>query len=163
LLEGVAVYLEAAVLESVLDQFRQVAAPGSQLAISVSTAKPADDESRARFQAVVAALGEPVRSAFAAGQAQALLARTGWPPADGGGAGAGGGRAGAPGGRGEGGPPAASASVRPDCSRRPSAPGRRGGPGARPCPVPLRPSRPEKNRCPCRPCCPRRWSRSRSS
>jgi methyltransferase (TIGR00027 family) len=88
LLEGVAVYLEAAVLESVLNQFRQVAAPGSQLAISVSTARPADDESRARFQAVVAALGEPVRSAFAAGQAEALLARTGWRLADGGPAGA---------------------------------------------------------------------------
>src|SRR5947207_336852 len=36
LLEGVAVYLEAAVLENVLGQFRQVAGPGSQLAISVS-------------------------------------------------------------------------------------------------------------------------------
>jgi len=89
LLEGVAVYLEAAVLENLLDQFRQVAAPGSQLAISVSTAKPAGDESRARFQAAVAALGEPVRSAFAAGQAEALLARTGWHLADGGQAGVG--------------------------------------------------------------------------
>jgi methyltransferase (TIGR00027 family) len=79
LLEGVAVYLEAAVLESVLDQFRQVAAPGSQLAISVSGARAAgDDGARARFQAAVAAMGEPVRSTFAAGQAEALLARTGW-------------------------------------------------------------------------------------
>ena len=43
LLEGVAVYLEAAVLENVLDQFRQVAAPGSQLAISVSVSRPAGD------------------------------------------------------------------------------------------------------------------------
>src|SRR5581483_27710 len=34
LLEGVAVYLEVAVLENVLDQFRQVAGPGSLLAIS---------------------------------------------------------------------------------------------------------------------------------
>jgi methyltransferase (TIGR00027 family) len=79
LLEGVAVYLEAAVLESVLDQFRQVAAPGSQLAISVSGARAVgDDAARARFQAAVAAMGEPVRSTFAAGQAEALLARTGW-------------------------------------------------------------------------------------
>ena len=83
LLEGVAVYLEAAVLESVLDQFRQVAAPGSQLAISVSGARAAgDDGARARFQAAVAAMGEPVRSTFAAGQAEALLARTGWHVAD---------------------------------------------------------------------------------
>src|SRR6185437_11714359 len=69
LLEGVAVYLEAAVLENVLDQFRQVAAPGSQLAISVSGSRAAGDgsRSRARFQAAVAAMGEPVRSTFEAG------------------------------------------------------------------------------------------------
>jgi methyltransferase (TIGR00027 family) len=87
LLEGVAVYLEAAVLENVLDQFRQVAAPGSQLAISVSVSRGAGDVSRARFQAAVAAMGEPARSAFEAGQAEALLARTGWQVADGGPAG----------------------------------------------------------------------------
>jgi methyltransferase (TIGR00027 family) len=80
LLEGIAVYLEPAVLENVLDQFRQVAAPGSQLAISVSTSRPADG-SRARFQAAVAAMGEPARSFFEAGQAEDLLARTGWPVA----------------------------------------------------------------------------------
>ena len=56
LLEGVAVYLEPAVLETVLDQFRQVAAPGSRLAISVSLSRAADDGARARFQATVAAL-----------------------------------------------------------------------------------------------------------
>lgn len=33
---------------------------------------------RARFQAAVAALGEPARSTFDAGQADDLLARTGW-------------------------------------------------------------------------------------
>jgi methyltransferase (TIGR00027 family) len=90
LLEGVAVYLEPAVLENVLDQFRQVAAPGSELAISVSVSRPGD-RGQARFQAVVAAMGEPVRSAFEAGQAEDLLARTGWAVADAGGkAGAGG-------------------------------------------------------------------------
>jgi methyltransferase (TIGR00027 family) len=78
LLEGVAVYLEPAVLEDVLRQFRQVAAPGSSLAISVSLSRPRGDSARARFQATVAALGEPVRSTFEAGEAQALLARTGW-------------------------------------------------------------------------------------
>jgi methyltransferase (TIGR00027 family) len=78
LLEGVAVYLEPAVLEDVLGQFRQIAGPGSRLAISVSLARPHGDGSRARFQATVAALGEPARSTFEAGEAEALLARTGW-------------------------------------------------------------------------------------
>ena len=79
LLEGVAVYLEPAVLEDVLRQFRQVAAPGSSLAISVSLSRPRGDAARVRFQATVAALGEPARSAFEAAEAEALLARTGWP------------------------------------------------------------------------------------
>jgi methyltransferase (TIGR00027 family) len=78
LLEGVAVYLEPAVLEAVLDQFRQVAAPGSRLAISVSLSRGHDDGARARFQAAVAALGEPARSTFTADEAEDLLARTGW-------------------------------------------------------------------------------------
>jgi methyltransferase (TIGR00027 family) len=83
LLEGVAVYLEPAVLEEVLRQFRQVAAPGSSLAISVSRSRPRGDAARARFQAMVAALGEPARSTFEAAEAEALLARTGWPLAAG--------------------------------------------------------------------------------
>jgi methyltransferase (TIGR00027 family) len=83
LLEGVAVYLEPAVLEDVLRQFRQVAAPGSSLAISVSLSRPRGDAARARFQAMVAALGEPARSTFEADEAEALLARTGWPLAAG--------------------------------------------------------------------------------
>ncbi len=64
LLEGVAVYLEPAVLETVLEQFRQVAALGSRLAISVSLSREHDEGARARFQAAVAALGEPARSTF---------------------------------------------------------------------------------------------------
>ena len=83
LLEGVAVYLEPAVLEDVLRQFRQVAAPGSSLAISVSLSRPRGDTARARFQAMVAALGEPARSTFEPAEAEALLARTGWPLAAG--------------------------------------------------------------------------------
>ncbi len=78
LLEGVAVYLEPAVLETVLEQFRQVAAHGSRLAISVSLSREHDEGARARFQAAVAALGEPARSTFDAGQAEGLFARTGW-------------------------------------------------------------------------------------
>ena len=78
LLEGVAVYLEPAVLETVLEQFRQVAAHGSRLAISVSLSREHDEGARARFQAAVAALGEPARSTLDAGEAEDLLARTGW-------------------------------------------------------------------------------------
>ena len=76
LLEGVAVYLEPDVLERVLAQFRQVARAGSRLAISVSSG--ARGEARSRFQATVAALGEPARSALEADAATELLARTGW-------------------------------------------------------------------------------------
>ena len=78
LLEGVAVYLDPAVLERLVGQLREVAGPGSQLAISVSLTRPAGDASRARFQATVAALGEPARSTFTAAEAGARLARAGW-------------------------------------------------------------------------------------
>jgi methyltransferase (TIGR00027 family) len=77
LLEGVAVYLEPAVLERVLSQFRQVARAGSRLAISVSLSG-AHGVARSRFQASVAALGEPARSTLGAEAATELLARTGW-------------------------------------------------------------------------------------
>jgi methyltransferase (TIGR00027 family) len=77
LLEGVAVYLEPDVLERVLRQFRQVAWAGSRLAISVS-GSGARGEARSRFQASVAALGEPARSTLEADAATELLARTGW-------------------------------------------------------------------------------------
>ena len=78
LLEGVAVYLEPAVLETVLEQFREVAAAGSRLAISVSLSREHDEGARARFQASVAAMGEPARSTFDAAQAEDLLATAGW-------------------------------------------------------------------------------------
>ena len=77
LLEGVAVYLEPAVLERVLSQFRQVARPGCRLAISVSLTG-AHGEARSRFQASVATLGEPARSSLDADAVTELLARTGW-------------------------------------------------------------------------------------
>jgi methyltransferase (TIGR00027 family) len=78
LLEGVAVYLEPAVLETVLEQFRQVAAVGSGLAISVSLSRDHDGDARTRFQAAVAAMGEPAKSTFDADEADDLLARHGW-------------------------------------------------------------------------------------
>jgi len=47
------------------------------------------DVNRARFEAAVAAMGEPIKSRFEAGQAEDLLARTGWSLAVGGQAGPG--------------------------------------------------------------------------
>jgi methyltransferase (TIGR00027 family) len=81
LLEGVAVYLERPVVERVLAAFRQVAADGSELAISVSTATTTA-EARSRFQQRVAELGEPARSQFTHGQARDLLAAAGWQPSE---------------------------------------------------------------------------------
>ena len=78
LLEGVAVYLEPTVVDAILDQFRQVAGAGSRLAISVSLSGEYDRGGRAGFRASVAARGEPARSAFAADEAEAILARAGW-------------------------------------------------------------------------------------
>ena len=77
LLEGVAVYLENTVLESLLSQFRQVAAHGSHLAISVALTA-SDQAARERFQRSVAAMGEPALSVLEPGEAADLLARTGW-------------------------------------------------------------------------------------
>jgi methyltransferase (TIGR00027 family) len=80
LLEGVAVYLDEAVLQSLLAQLRRIAADGSRLAISLSVTggSPERAAHRAAFQAAVAAVGEPVRSAVA--DADALLEATGWRP-----------------------------------------------------------------------------------
>jgi methyltransferase (TIGR00027 family) len=81
LLEGVAVYLEEAVLRSLLAQLRRVAADGSSLAISLSiSGSPERTARRAAFQAAVAAVGEPARSAVAAADADTLLEATGWRP-----------------------------------------------------------------------------------
>ncbi|HEX6450204.1 MAG TPA: SAM-dependent methyltransferase [Trebonia sp.] len=76
LFEGVAVYLDDAVTERVLSQFRQVTPPGSVLAISVSTS--AGGAARERFADRLAALGESARSALREEEARALLARAGW-------------------------------------------------------------------------------------
>jgi methyltransferase (TIGR00027 family) len=77
LLEGVAVYLDEAVIGRVLRQFREVTVDGGLLAISMSLAvagKPA----RERFRASVAAHGEPARSSFTPRTADQLLAGEGW-------------------------------------------------------------------------------------
>jgi methyltransferase (TIGR00027 family) len=77
LLEGVAVYLEPAVLGRVLRQFREVTVTGSPLAISVSLAA-ADPAARERFEASIAALGEPPRQVLTPADAERLLASHGW-------------------------------------------------------------------------------------
>jgi len=82
LLEGVAVYLERPVVARVLAAFREVAADGSELAISVSVAS-STSPARTRFQERVAALGEPARSQFTHDEARALLAAAGWTPSAG--------------------------------------------------------------------------------
>jgi len=83
LFEGVAVYLERHVIESVLTEFRAVTAPGAALAISVSSGAPSS--TRAAFQRRVASLGEPARTVLAPAEMSALLAAAGWevtPPSD---------------------------------------------------------------------------------
>jgi len=84
LLEGVAVYLEEAVLGSLLAQLRRIAAEGSRLAISLSvnSASPERAARRAAFQAAVAAVGEPARSVVEDADAGTLLESTGWRPAE---------------------------------------------------------------------------------
>jgi methyltransferase (TIGR00027 family) len=77
LFEGVAVYLEQPVIERVLTEFREVTPVGSLLAISVS-AGSATSETRARFQARVAEMGEPARTVLTFDQAAALLSASGW-------------------------------------------------------------------------------------
>ncbi len=81
-LEGVAPYLERARLESLLRSLRQVAAPGSRLALTMSVRPPAlrlaTRVRRARFRRAVAAMGEPIRNTIGADELGPLLARTGW-------------------------------------------------------------------------------------
>src|SRR5215469_304239 len=79
LCEGVAVYLERAVLETMLSELRALATPGTRLAMSTSTALPAAEAGvRERFAAAVGALGEPVRSSLDADAVTRLLGRARW-------------------------------------------------------------------------------------
>ncbi len=75
--EGVAVYLDPPVLESLLRGMRQVACSGSRLAISLSAAG-VDSDRRTWFRLAVAAMGEPARNTLTADDAGALFAATGW-------------------------------------------------------------------------------------
>jgi methyltransferase (TIGR00027 family) len=77
--EGVAVYLDLAVLEGLLHELRALATAGTRLALSASVSRPAADEgAREQFAAAVQAVGEPVRSTLTAEQASELLDRARW-------------------------------------------------------------------------------------
>jgi len=80
LCEGVAAYLDRPVLTDLLRGLAEAAAPGSQLAISLSVAtdSPGLSVRRAEFQARVATLGEPARVPLTADDADPLLVATGW-------------------------------------------------------------------------------------
>lgn len=80
LLEGVAVYLDRATLETVLREFRELAAPGSVVAISLfaSGAEPGASERRRRLHTAVEAMGEPALTTVEPHQVDGLLSATGW-------------------------------------------------------------------------------------
>lgn len=83
LCEGLAIYLEPAVLERLLAQLAQATGPGSGLLLTASTAAgdAAARERRVRLRTAVAALGEPMLSSLSAEDADALMRRAGWTPA----------------------------------------------------------------------------------
>ena len=80
LCEGLSVYLEAEVFQSLLGDLRAVATVGTRLAMSLSIQVNGPDElaRRARFEALVAALGEPVRNRLDHDGAAEMLAATRW-------------------------------------------------------------------------------------
>jgi methyltransferase (TIGR00027 family) len=80
LCEGIAIYLEPSVLESLMRGLRDIAAPGSRLAISLSvtTNSAAESVRRTAFRSAVAAMGEPARTVLSPEEIDALLATTGW-------------------------------------------------------------------------------------
>ena len=80
LCEGVAIYLERSVLESLLRELREVASEHARLAISLSLSANSAAQSirRKAFQSAVAAMGEPARTVLRNDEADALLATTRW-------------------------------------------------------------------------------------
>jgi methyltransferase (TIGR00027 family) len=81
LAEGVVPYLDPGTLRTVLHELRSVAAPGTRLALSLRSSG-ADPGERARFDANVAALGEPAVGPVTADDGEVLLAECGWRPVD---------------------------------------------------------------------------------
>jgi methyltransferase (TIGR00027 family) len=84
LCEGVVVYLEANVLEALLNDLRAVATVGTRLAVSLSVQASGPEElaRRRRFEETVAALGEPARNWLDHDSATVILDRTRWHPVD---------------------------------------------------------------------------------
>jgi methyltransferase (TIGR00027 family) len=82
--EGVAVYLDAAVLESLLTDARSLATAGTRLAISLSVSRDVDGaaERREAFRATVGMLGEEARSTLTTNEAEGLFAATRWSPVE---------------------------------------------------------------------------------
>lgn len=81
-LEGVASYLESDVLASLLGSMGRLAAPGSQLAVSVgidrSQLRIRSRLRARRFRRAVASLGEPIRNTLGPRDVDALLEGAGW-------------------------------------------------------------------------------------
>jgi methyltransferase (TIGR00027 family) len=82
LCEGVAVYLDVAVLAALLGELRSLAAAGTRLAISLRREGASGPERRPGFEAAVAAMGEPARNDLTVGLAAPLLARARWRPVE---------------------------------------------------------------------------------
>lgn len=78
--EGVAGYLPAPVLRRLLAALADRSAAGSMLAITLAIEpdSPVDADRRARLDAAVSGLGEPLSDAFVRDQVAAALAATGW-------------------------------------------------------------------------------------
>ncbi len=84
LCEGVVVYLEANVLEALLNDLRAVATVGTRLAVSLSIQASGAEElaRRRRFEEAVAALGEPARNWLDHDSASVILDGTRWRTVD---------------------------------------------------------------------------------
>jgi methyltransferase (TIGR00027 family) len=80
LCEGVAVYLELPVLETLLRGLRAIAAPRSRFVMTLSLSSDDPDllQRREMFQNAVASVGEPARTVLTVDGAAALLEETGW-------------------------------------------------------------------------------------
>ncbi len=79
LCEGLAVYLDAGVLETLLKDLRALAGVGTRLAISMSPpVTDPDQPARRRFRAAIEALGEPARNDLTAADAEGMLATARW-------------------------------------------------------------------------------------
>jgi methyltransferase (TIGR00027 family) len=82
--EGVAVYLDGAVLASLLTDARALATAGTRLAISLSVARDVAGaaERREAFRATVGMLGEEARGTLTTNEAAGLFAATRWSPVE---------------------------------------------------------------------------------